>query len=74
MYHQNWNTLGTDFPLADFVKHADTVSESEYMTQIQSYMIYTAKDKKQMWWEDFEVNCSNCQKHVQDRVEQTASL
>lgn len=46
MYNQNWNTLGTDFPLADFVKHADTVSESEYMTQIQSYMIYTAKDKK----------------------------
>lgn len=41
MYNQKWN-----FPLADTVKHADKVSKSVYMTQIQSYMIYTVKDKK----------------------------
>ncbi len=46
MYNQNWNTSGTDFPLVDSVKHADNVSKSEYMTQIQPYMIYTGKDKK----------------------------
>lgn len=45
MFNQNLNTWGMSSPLDDAVKHADHLSPSAYMTQIQSYEIYTGKDK-----------------------------
>lgn len=49
---------GLTCSLVDAVKHAADLTKSLYMTHIQSFVLYTVKDKTQRQWKDVEVKCS----------------